>query len=387
MALGFENILDASAIDELFDESDEQEQNGSEENPSGTEEKETEEDKTTEVNSSTELFSDWDEPESVGSEKTEKEEKGEEDASADEDIITSPNFYSSIANALAVDGIFPNLDEETLKKVTDAESLSDAISAEVQARFDSDQQRILKALNNGVEENVIRRYENTLHTISSITESQLTEESERAEKLRADLIFQDYLNKGYSKERAQKLTNRSIEAGNDIEDAKDALQSNKEFFQKEYDKLLADADKAEQARQAEEKKSAEKLKDSIMKDKNLFGTMELSQDVRKRVYETIMKPVSKDPETGEYLTALQKYEQEHRADFLKYVGLFMTLTKGFTDFESFTKGKVKQEVKKGLRELQQTLTSDRRASGGMRLADKQSPDPESYFSKGLRLAL
>jgi hypothetical protein len=94
----------------------------------------------------------------------------------------------------------------------------------------------------------------------------------------------------------------------------------------------------------------------------------------------------KDPETGEYLTALQKYEMEHRADFLKYVGLFMTLTNGFKDFDSFTKGKVKKELKKGLRELEQTLSNSHRGpSGGLKMVTNAQNDPESYFGKGFKL--
>ena len=61
-------------------------------------------------------------------------------------------------------------------------------------------------------------------------------------------------------------------------------------------------------------KQAEALKKSILNDKQLFGDMELSKDIRKKAFENISRPVYKDPETGEYLTALQKYEIEHRAD-------------------------------------------------------------------------
>jgi hypothetical protein len=114
--------------------------------------------------------------------------------------------------------------------------------------------------------------------------------------------------------------------------------------------------------------------------------MELSNDVRKKAFDAISKPVYKDPETGQYLTALQKYEMEHRADFLKYAGLLYTITDGFKDFESFTKGKVKKEVRKGLRELEKTLNSTRRSSdGGLRLVTSSREDPESYISKGIKL--
>ena len=374
--LSLNDIYGEQEIDSLFGDSVEtpaQEKVGESEQESETE--------TTEVEHSEELFGDEElsQPESVGSEKN-KEVQG--DAATDEGSDTSPNFYSSIANALAVDGIFPNLDEETIKKADTAEGLSDLIEAEVNARLDEKQQRISKALENGVEPSDVRKYEGVLNQLSSFTDSQLKDESEKGELLRKQLIYQDFLNKGYSPERAEKLTLRSIDAGTDLEDAKEALQSNKEYFQKEYDKLLKEAQDEADKEKVDRQKKAEKLKDDIMKDEKLFGDTEINQNLRKKIYENISKPVYKDPETGRYMTALQKYEMDHPAEFLKYVGLFMTLTDGFKDFESFTKGKVKKEVKKGLREFEQLVKNTRTSGGKLDLVVNRKSDPESFWSSG-----
>ena len=342
---------------------------------------------TTEVVDSETLF-DEEQPESVGSGK-DKGVKEKEDSSTDDGGGTSPNnFYSSIANAMAEDGVFPNLDEETVKKAVDAESLSELFDMEVNARLDERQQRISKALDNGVEPSDIRKYENTLNYIASITDAAIAEESEKGEQLRRNLIYQDFLNKGYTPEKAQKFTERTIDAGTDVEDAKEALQSNKEYFQGAYNQLLREAQERADEERAERKQQAEQLKNSLLKDKQLFGDMEISNDIRKKAFENISKPVYKDPDTGEYLTAIQKYEMEHRSDFIKYAGLFYTLTDGFKDFNSFTKGKVKKEMKKGLRELEQTLNNTRRAAdGSLRLVTTASDDPESIIPSGFKLAL
>lgn len=386
--LGFGNILGEQEIETLFTEPEDiEEEKGSEE----TEEQETVEEpkekgnKTTEVVDPDLLF-EGEEPESVGSSNN-KEEKGKEDAVSDEDNGTSPNnFYSSIASALAVDGIFLNQDDNAIKKVDSAESFSDLIEAEIQSRLDERQQRISKALDNGVEPSDIKKYENTLNYIASITDAAISDESEKGEQLRFNIIYQDFVNKGYTPEKAQKFTERTINAGTDVEDAKEALQSNKEFFQGAYNRLLKEAqDRADEER-AERRKQADSLKNSLMNDKQLFGDIELTNDIRRKAYENISKPVYKDPETGEYLTALQKYEMEHRADFLKYAGLFMALTNGFKDFDSFTKGKVKKEVKKGLRELEQTLNNTSRSSNGnLRMVTGVSDDPQSFIGKGMNL--
>ena len=388
-ALGFDNIMGAEEIDTLFSDPEDiqPEETGGEngnkqdDNPDDTKKNgDTAKQEATEVNPE-DLFGEEEEkPESVGSGKTETEGKG--DSSTEDGGGTSPkNFYSSIANAMAEDGIFPNLDEETLSKVVDAETLSDAIEAEIKARYDEGQQRILDALKNGVEPSEIRNYENTLNYISSIKDTDITAETPEAEQLRYQLITQDLLNRGYSREAADKRARRSIDAGNDIEDAKDALQSNKEYFQNEYDKLLKDAEAEAEAEKKERQKQTEKLKDSILKDKTLMGDMEISSDLRKKALDNISKPVYKDPETGEYMTALQKYQHDNPADFLKYVGLVMTLTNGFKDFEGLYKGKVKKETKKGLAALEQTLSNTRRDSNGnLKMVTNAKDDPESFLS-------
>ena len=394
-SLSFDNILGEQDIENLFVSSEE---------PSATEEVEdtgkkepenienSETDKTTEVDPDSLFDEEEEQPESVGSgKKTEEAKKEKEDATPDEDSGTSlnnENFYSSIANALAVDGIFPNLDEEAVKKVTDAESLSEAIESEINARLDEKQQRISKALENGVEPSDIRKYENTISYLSTLTDAQLAEEGDKGEELRRRIIYQDFLNKGYSPDKAQKFTERTIDAGTDVEDAKEALLSNKEFFEKQYNKLLKEAQDEADEERANRQKQADQLKKSLLEDKQLMGDMEISQELRKKVFDNISKPIYKNPETGEYLTALQKYEAEHHADFIKYAGLLFTLTDGFKDFKSFAKAEVKKEMKKGLRELEQTLNSTRRSSdGSLKMVSGAVEDPDSYLGTGFKFAL
>jgi hypothetical protein len=395
-ALSFDNILGENEIETLFvdpednevvDEPTKTEEEEVIDTPDSKDDKPKEKNKTTEVVDPETLFEE-ETPESVGSGK---DKEGKEDTVTDEGSDgTSPNdnFYSSIANALAVDGIFPNLDDETVKKAVDAETFSDLIEAEVNARFDEKQQRISKALENGVEPTDIKKYESTLDYINKITDAAIAEESEKGEQLRYNLIYQDFLNKGMSADKAKKYTDRTINAGTDVEDAKEALQSNKEYFSGEYNRLLQEAQQQADEDKAERSKQAKQLQTSLLKDKNLFGDMEISNDVRKKAFETVSKPVYRDPETGDYLTALQKYEIEHRADFLKYTGLFFAMTNGFKDFDSFAKGKVKKEMRKGLRDLEKTLNNTSRSKdGNLKMITNQREDPDSFISKGMKLDL
>lgn len=391
-ALSFDNILGEQEIETLFtDPEDNDVQEGhkeTEEEEVDTSDSETKKQKeknnTTEVVDPEDLFEDR-APESVGSGK---DNEGKEDTVSDNDADgTSPNnFYSSIANACAVDGIFPNLDDETIKKAVDAESFSNLIEAEINARFDEKQKRISQALENGVEPNDIKKYESTLNYINTITDAAIAEESDKGEQLRYNLIYQDFINKGMTPDKAKKFTDRTIDAGTDVEDAKEALLSNKEFFTGAYNKMLQEAQQKADEEKAEREKNAKELEKSLMKDKQLFGDMEISNDIRKKAFDSVSKPVYKDPETGDYMTAIQKYESEHKAEFLKYTGLIFAMTNGFKDFDSFAKGKVKKEVKKGLRELEQTLNNTRRNNdGSLRMVTNQKDDPNSFISKGMKL--
>lgn len=393
-ALSFDNILGEQEIDTLFtdpEDNDVQEEHKETEeeevDPSDSEtKKQKEKDNTTEVVNPEDLFEDKT-PESVGSGK---DNEGKVDTVPDNDADgTSPNnFYSSIANACAVDGIFPNLDDETIKKAVDAESFSNLIEAEINARFDEKQKRISQALENGVEPNDIKKYESTLNYINTITDAAIAEESDKGEQLRYNLIYQDFINKGMTPDKAKKFTDRTIDAGTDVEDAKEALLSNKEFFTGSYNKMLQEAQQKADEEKAEREKNAKELEKSLMKDKQLFGDMEISNDIRKKAFDSVSKPVYKDPETGDYMTAIQKYESEHRAEFLKYTGLIFAMTNGFKDFDSFVKGKVKKDVKKGLRELEQTLNNTRRNNdGSLRMVTNQKDDPNSFISKGMKLDL
>ena len=382
--LSLDNILGAEEIENLFVEDGETQgtppTNG--EPPKKEEEPGKDKEETTEVVDVDNLFTDT--PESVGSGKENTEEK--EDTTPKGDGTSPKNFYSSIAKALKEEGIFPDLDDEGLSKVKDPEDFRDLIDQQIKAGLDERQKRIDEALNAGVEPTEIRKYENTINFLDSIKEENISDEGDKGEKLRKDLIYQDFINRGYSKERATREVQKSFNAGTDIDDAKEALKSNIDFFRDKYDELVNDAKSEAEQEERERKEQAEKLKSSILNDKDVFGDLSVDKSTRQKIYDNIAKPVYKDPETGEYFTAIQKYEMENRTDFLKNIGLLFTLTDGFKNLDGLVKGKVKKEVKKGLRELEHTLNNTARTSdGNLKFVSGVDEDPESFIGKGWNL--
>ena len=382
--LSLDNILGAEEIENLFVEDGETQDTppANEEPPKKEEEPSKDKEETTEVVDVDNLFTDT--PESVGSGKENTEEK--EDTTPKGSGTSPKNFYSSIAKALKEEGIFPDLEDDSLTKVKDPEDFRDLIDQQIKAGLDERQKRIDEALNAGVEPTEIRKYENTINFLDSIKEENISDEGDKGEKLRKDLIYQDFINRGYSKERATREVQKSFNAGTDIDDAKEALKSNIDFFRDKYDELVNDAKSEAEQEEKERKEQAEKLKSSILNDKDVFGDLSVDKSTRQRIYDNIAKPVYKDPETGEYFTAIQKYEMENRTDFLKNIGLLFTLTDGFKNLDGLVKGKVKKEVKKGLRELEHTLNNTARTSdGNLKFVSGVDEDPESFIGKGWNL--
>ena len=386
--LSLDNILEADEIENLFSNNEEEQEKSTPENKTDDNSeqqnnyKDSTKDTTEEVDAEN-LFSS-DTPESVGSGTENTKEK--EDTTPKGSGSSPKNFYSSIAKALKEEGIFPDLEDNSLSNVKEPEDLRDLIDQQIKAGLSERQKRIDDALNSGVEPTEIKKYENTINYLNSITDESISQESDKGEKLRKDLIFQDFINRGYSKERATREVQKSLNAGTDIDDAKEALNGNIEFFENKYNELLANAKKEMEQEQEEKKAFAEKLKTSILNDKEIFGDLQMDKSTRQRIYDNISKPVYKDPDTGEYYTAIQKYEMENREDFLKKLGLVFTLTDGFKNLDGLIKGRVRKEVKKGLRDLENTLNNTLRTSdGNLKYVSGVEEDPESFISRGWKL--
>ena len=377
--LSMDNVLSFDEIDNLFEDEETQEippENEEKEPNENQENKKKEE--ATEVNAET-LFSD--EPEGVGSEDNTEEQ--EDTTSTKGGSSPKNNVYSSIAKAFAEEGIFPDLDDESASKIKTPEDLRDLVEERIKSELDERQKRIDDALNAGVEASSIRSYENTLSYLDSIKEESITSENEEGEKLRKQLIYQDYINRGWSQERAAREVKKSFDSGSDIDDAKDALKSNIEFFQNQYDNLINEAKAEEEKEVQQRKEQAQALKKSILEDKKVFGDLDVNKATRQKIYDNISKPIYKDPNTGRVFTAIQKYEMENKGEFLKNLGLIFTLTDGFKNLDGLVKGKVRKEVKKGLRELENVINNTARTSdGNLRFVGDTDDDSDSYIGKG-----
>lgn len=376
--LSMNNIMSGEEIEDLFEAGSQQDTdevppvNGE---PSKTTERQIE---TPEDIDPEELFS----SEGVGSVDT---QEGGEKPDSKQETGSSPkndNFYSSIANACKEEGIFPDLDEDSLKSIKDADDFKEAMSKQVKALLDEKQRQISEALEYGVEPDEVRKYQNAIEYLDGITEEVLSDEGEKGAALRRQLIYNDYLNRGFSEDRAKKYTQRSFDQGTDVDDALDAKTSNKEFYSSQYQKVVEEAKESASAAAMQEKQKAESIKKAILETEEPFEGLKLDKVTRQRVFETISKPVYKDAD-GNMYTALQKAQQEDETGFIQKLGYIFTLTDGFKNLDGLVKSKVQKETKKGFQKIEQALRTPptsgepRFTSGAGGIGDDQS--------KGIRL--
>ena len=314
---------------------------------------------------------DFEDSESVGSE--------DESQESTNSASTSKNFFSSLANSLKQEGILPDLSDEDLKNVKDSKDISKLFDSYIASKMDEKQKRVDDALNLGVDASDIKKYENAISYIDSITDDKISNEGQDGENLRKQLIYQDFMNRGYTKERAIKEVQKSFNAGTDIEDAKDALTSNRDYYKEGYEDLIEEAREAKNKVQEDIAQRTEAFKKNVLESDKVFGDIVIDTATKKAALDAVLKPQYKDSK-GNMITAVQKYQQEHSDEFLKNIGIIYALTNGFTDLNKIVQSKVKTATKNAYRELENKINNSRRNSDGNLVFTSGVSDTESSFN-------
>ena len=287
-----------------------------------------------------------------------------EDAGKPEGSGSSPSFYSSIASALKDDGIFPDFTDEEISAIKSPEDFAELFEKAVDARYDARTRRMEEALRNGAEPDQVKMYEQTLSYLASITDDAIKDESEEGETLRKQLIYNDLINRGYSQEKASREVEKSFKTGDDVEDARDALNALSKFYKDGYDNLQKQSKAQAEAARETQRQNAEKFRKMVLEDDVQLGDTKLDKKTKQRVFDAVSKPVYKDPETGQLLTQVQKFQKENPLEFLKQLGMWFVLTDGGKNAGGFAKEQARAEKKKGIKELERVINSTQLGSDG-----------------------
>ena len=372
--ISLDNVMSSDELERLLGTqeaaAEEQPDNTKEEKPA---EKQDNDSKAAEV-----VFSDLlgEHPESVGSGE-DTEGNREKTKSQDDDGAPNTNLFSSIAEVLRDKGFFPDLSDEKTKEITDEEALMKLFEDKVSSMLDDKQRLIDKALSGGASSQEAQEYQKVLSVVQFLedknTYDTLLKEGDDGEKLRKQVMYQDYVNRGFSPERAEKMVEKSVADGMDIEDAKEAFASCKDFYRGKADGLQKEFEDRKKQIKDDEEKQYSNLKKKILDTETFYDGVKVDKSVRQQAYDLITKPTYRDDQ-GNYMTALQKYQKENPMEFMENVALMYALTDGFKNVDRLAKGKVKEGLKKGFAQLENVLNNSRRNGDGTLNLANGSPD-------------
>ena len=368
------SLMSPEAVEKLFGQQEEPVEAQQENEKKPAEDVQEEDNKETAEVDFSDLFGEH--PESVGSGESSGGNR-EKPQSQDDQGAPNENLFSSIAEVLRDKGFFSDLSDEKTKEIKDEAALMKLFEDKVTSMLDDKQKALDRALNSGAAPEEVQEYQKVMSVVQFLndrnTYDTLMKEGEDGERLRKQVMYQDYVNRGFSDERAKKMVEKSIADGMDIEDAKEAFNSCKEFyngkadgFQKEFE------DRKKQIKDNEEKQYSN-LKKNILDTESFYGGVKVDKATRQKAYDLITKPSHRD-EQGNYMTALQKYQRENPIDFMQNVAMMYALTDGFKNVDKLVSNKVKEGVKKEFSDLSNLLNNSRRNSDGTLNLANGSPD-------------
>lgn len=270
------------------------------------------------------------------------ESEGEEGKESSQEERSSPqSALHLLASALAEEGMLSSPD---LADIKDPEGLLKKIGEHFQAQIEAKrteglndrQKEYLESLKDGIPPEVFHERQSVIQNLKSISSEMI----ESDQQLRATIIYNDYLDKGFSKERALRLTQQQQKNGSDVEEAKDALKTR---IEKEETLWQEEKEKAKKA-QLEEQKRIEnydnELKEFLMDEKTeVFPGYEMTKNQREKLYEKMTKVVAKSKD-GKNLNELAQMMEKDPKRINAAINFLAMITDNFKNLKGLeTKAK------------------------------------------------
>ena len=283
-----------------------------------------------------------------------------EDMPSSESAPSSP-LLTRLASALYKDGVLTGVNEEEIKDV-DIPKLADMIRGTIKQNEFSDldprTKEALNAIRAGVPVDNVVKHHNAEIKLADFTEdrfieSDIDDESVAEEKktVRQNLIFNDLIARGYSKEDAQRRTNQSFNSGDDEADAKLALNSLKQIAEQ---RKQAEIKEAEANRAAYEGRRNDLMK-RVAELKEVMPGIPVTEETAKWMAEAMTNPTGRS-ENGALRTVVSDKRSENPFDFDTRLHYFikMGLFDETPDMSLFTK----RSMSNAVQELEKSLSNE-----------------------------
>lgn len=306
-------------------------------------------------------------PESVAEDDLDKgTPETESDSTSPGDDENLSQLYSSLATHFKKEGVLPSLENESeIKSVKDMQK---AIQTEINNAKSESQKVFDEAMKEGVPKDSIIAYEKQRQQLDSLTDDVLEADDERATNLRFNIIAQDFLNKGFSKEEAAKQAKRSVDLGEDLSDSKLALTRLKDFNEQGFEKAKVESKQKVETEQNEIKKFIDST-DEILKG------VKLTKNVRDKLYNQMVNVISSENDKP-----LNEYAKSYKEDPVRFQVMqnyMYMITKGYSDFSKIN-SVATSAVSKGIDDILKNTGTSFLENGSL----GQSRDTNSSFSIG-----
>ena len=310
---------------------------------------------------------DNDEFDSAEFEKDSNSPVGDEDNNSVDDNSSADNSSSPlqlIASTLQAEGV---IDLEEGEEITSSKQILDAVRSKIEknefADLNEDQKLYVEALREGIPEADVRQNQQNIKALNGISDEAI----ESNEELRKTLITQGLIAEGLSEAKAVRSANRIIEAGDDLEEARDAYKALKEI---EGSRIAKETARLREEAVSNKEKEANKLaalKTNILETEEFIKGIKVNSSTREKVFNTMTKIVAHDKH-GNPLNAINAARHKDPEGMEKMESYLFNLTNGFTDFKVF-KNKMKSS---SIKELDAQLKGTQVGGGSSKSVSKQN---------------
>lgn len=266
--------------------------------------------------------------------------------------------WSDLASYMRDEGIFTG----EIGEINTIDDFNDLVQNQIDSGINSRYRNIEAALQSGVPGSEINKFEQTLGFLNGITEAQLESESDASMDLRKNIIYQDYVDRGFSHERAIKMVESSVSQGMDIQDAKEALEALKQNYSYNYNNLIEASRQREYERQMEIQNQTAMLQNKLENEENLFGSIKVTKNMRQNAFSYLTQPIDQYGQTY-----IQKHMAEDPSDFWSKIGLIYAATDGLTKMDKVFNDEVKRASNKRVSDIESSFFRNDNNSGSYSL--------------------
>lgn len=252
---------------------------------------------------------------------------------APDDTETSSSdapFTVIFARDMMEQGLLSSFDEEEFNKDIEehgeAAALRHLLKNEIDtnietAKSDLDEgyQQYLNLVGKGVEPDAALNLTTLQENLSSIDESTL--ESEDNESLRKEVLTNYFqLTTQFSDKKIEKMVQRSIDLGDDVDESKDYLKEMKTLISDQIKHQEQEAEKQTELRRQEQQRQLETLKDTINSMSEVIPGQKINKPTKDKLYGMITKPIEdKNGRTTNALWAKRSEDPLHFDAKLAYL--------------------------------------------------------------------